>query len=345
MHTTNLPHVLVVCEDAEATSSICSSLAAGAFRCTLTVGTQEAFAVARETPIDVALLDVSDLRPQDRLRLARRWRDEGSDPGVVMIARSRSLEDLLDALRLGVVDYLAKPFGKAELADAVTRAVEWRIATCSVREQLLDWEEEMARNAVRVGSELASAGIRSSAELDARLERLYERSRPALEHARRVVSAAKSIAVRIDVAEPLLGHIERAALLHDIGKLGVPRSILQRAWPLTAAEQAIIRSHVTVAAQALSRVPFLEPTAVIVGATREHYDGSGYPYGRRGGAIPLGARIIAIAEAFDTLGGAYLETELGAGDVANAKLVRGAGSRFDPALVNAWLQCMDDYRL
>src|SRR5262245_7196753 len=86
MQTGDLPHVLVVGEDAEETSVICASLTPALFRCTSAVGSRQALAIARETAVDVALLDVSQLRPQDGLLMARRLRDEGRDPGVVLIA-------------------------------------------------------------------------------------------------------------------------------------------------------------------------------------------------------------------------------------------------------------------
>src|SRR5207253_10154685 len=99
----DLPHVLVVGETADMTTSMCESLAMTQYRCTAAVGSNQACAVARQMGIDVALLDVSGPRPQDGLQLARRLRDQTRDLGVVLLADRRSLADLVDALRFGVV--------------------------------------------------------------------------------------------------------------------------------------------------------------------------------------------------------------------------------------------------
>lgn len=341
MHTVDLPHVLVVGESADTTTSMCQSLAAGLFRCTAAIGSREAFAVARRIGVDVALVDVSGLRPDEGLRLARQLREETRDLGVVLVAASRSLEDLIDALRLGVVDYLSKPLSTGELADAVQRAVEWRTAVQLSRGELNRHEEEMADKVVQIGSALTEAALASTDDLARSLEPLFGTRVAAFAHARRVAAGSLSLAHAMDVAEPLLGHIERAALLHDVGKLAIPQAILQKPWPLSEGEHAIVRSYVIVAAAVLSRVPFLAPTAEIVGATREFYDGRGYPHGLRGTAIPLGARVIAVAEAFDKLNGGRARPDKRAVDLANAELIRSAGSRFDPDVVHVWLRSLD----
>lgn len=343
MATPDLPHVLVVGEDADVTSAMCQSLASGRFRCTGAIGSHGAFEVTRRSGVDVALLDVSSLSPEDGLTLARRLREETEDLGVVMVADSRSLENLVDALRVGVVDYLAKPLAAGELAEAVTRAVEWRSSVQLSRSALGQYEREMAAAAAKFATVLAEAGIASSLALDAYLGQLYGKNVAAFEHARRVASAAVLIATNMNISQPLVGHIERAALLHDVGKLTIPKAIMRKSWPLSAGEHTLIRSHVRVAADAVVGMPFLAPTAKIVVATRERYDGNGYPMGLRGTAIPLGARVIAVAEAFDTLRAGPVSSEPGSTRQANAELVRGAGSRFDPEIIKVWLRCLDRF--
>ncbi len=344
MASSELPHVLVVGEDTDLTLLICQSLDGDRFRCSGASGSREALAVARRTDVDVALLDVSGLAPADGLKLAERLRHESRDVGVVLIAANRSLEDLIEALRLGIVDYLAKPVSHGELTDAVNRAMEWRETVQQSRGTLAKYEDEIADSAVRIGGSLNDAAIASTRELQACLNELYGPNVAALEHARRVAVTAIRLSHALDIAEPLLGHIKRAALLHDIGKLAIPRSIIRKAWPLSSGEHAIVRSHVRVAEEALARVPYLSPTAEIVGATRERFDGRGYPRRLRTGAIPIGARIIAVAEAYDSLSGGTDTPPAQSVAAANAQLVRHSGSWFDPQVVNAWLCCQDDAR-
>lgn len=101
-----------------------------------------------------------------------------------------------------------------------------------------------------------------------------------------------------------------------------------------------MRTHVQVAYEIAAASPYLEPVADALFAVRERFDGSGYPLGLRGEAIPLPARIIAVAEGLDTLG-SVREPDPAARDVINATLVRSAGASFDPAVVRAWLKCVD----
>jgi response regulator RpfG family c-di-GMP phosphodiesterase len=341
MHIVDLPHVLVVGETADVTTSLFQSLAGEAFRCTTAVGSREALLVARKARVDVVLLDVSGLPPPEGLQIARKLRGETRDLGVVLISASRSLEDLIDALRFGIVDYLSKPLARGELTEAVQRAVDWRVAVQQSRGALQHHEEGMAREGVRIGSALTEAGLASTDDLDRSLEPIFGTRIADLKHARRVAGASSALARALDVAEPLLGHIERAALLHDVGKLAIPQAIMRKPWPLSQDEHAIVRSYVTVSAEVLGRVPYLAPTAEIVGATRECFDGRGYPRGLAGSAIPLGARVIAVTEAFDKLSGGLDRPQKAAVDAANAELVRGAGSRFDPHVVNVWLRSLD----
>ena len=182
---------------------MCQSLASGRFRCTGAVGSVEAFAISKKEGVDVALLDVSGLRAADGLKLARRLRDEIEDLGVVMVADTRSLEDLVDALRVGVVDYLAKPLAAGELADAVRRAVEWRSTIQLSRGALGRHEQEMALGATRIAEVLAEAGIASSVALDEYLSKLYGQNVAAFEHTRRVASAAVLVATNMRIEEPL----------------------------------------------------------------------------------------------------------------------------------------------
>lgn len=343
MATADLPHVLVVGEDESVTTAMCASLASAPVRCTGAVGSEEAFAVTRQSTVDVALVDVSNVSAQDGLTLARQLRDEAEDLGVVLVATSRSLEDLVEALRVGVVDFLSRPLAQGELADAVRRAVEWRSTVQMSRGSLGRYEQEMALGAAKFARVFAESGIATSMALDTYLAQLYGRHVGALEHTRRVASAAVLIAGSMAIVEPVLGHIERAALLHDVGKLVIPKAVLRKSWPLSAAEHALVRSHVRVAADAVSGVPFLAPTAEILIATRERFDGSGYPRALKGVDIPIGARIVAVAEAFDSLRAAPDASDDAATHAANAELVRGAGSVFDPAVVNAWLRCLDRF--
>lgn len=120
-------------------------------------------------------------------------------------------------------------------------------------------------------------------------------------HSARVANLSEQIARRSGLSRQAVETIGQAALLHDLGKIGVPEGILRKPGPLTAAEREIMRRHPITGAQIVAPLEFFDGGAVIVRHHHERLDGSGYPDGLVGAAIPLGARIVAVADTYDAL--------------------------------------------
>lgn len=139
------------------------------------------------------------------------------------------------------------------------------------------------------------------ATLEALVAALDVREQKTAEHSRRVARYSMLLAQELEVSTEACRRICRGALLHDIGKIGIPDAILLKAGPLTEAEWVVMRQHPAMGAKIIGAVPFLSNVRDIVLAHQERYDGSGYPAGLRGEAIPLGARIFAVADTLDAL--------------------------------------------
>lgn len=156
-------------------------------------------------------------------------------------------------------------------------------------------------------------------------------------HSARVAKHALDIAHMLGIRDPEeLEMIYRGALMHDVGKIGVPDAILRKPGPLTEEEWEFMRRHPALGYRILAQVPHLRPAARIVLAHHEHWDGSGYPRGLRGEAIPLGARIFAVCDAFDAI---VSDRPYRAGSppiVAREEILRCAGQQFDPMVVEAF---------
>jgi putative nucleotidyltransferase with HDIG domain len=131
--------------------------------------------------------------------------------------------------------------------------------------------------------------------------------------------------------------LARAAFLHDIGKMAIPDKILRKAGPLDDAEQVIMRTHCEIGYNMLTRVPFLRDAAEIVLAHHECFDGTGYPRGLRGEQIPLGARIIFIADALDAMLSDWPYRDARPMSQAFEEIRRCAGVQFDPKIVEVFL--------
>jgi two-component system, cell cycle response regulator len=142
-------------------------------------------------------------------------------------------------------------------------------------------------------------------------------------------------ALRLDAEE--LDVLVRAAEMHDIGKVAIPDEILHKAGPLTEAEQELMRKHTEIGERVLYAAPALRAVGKIVRSTHEHWDGSGYPDGLVGDAIPLGSRIVLICDAYCAMVGDRPYGERLAEVEAVAELRREAGTQFDPSLVELFV--------
>jgi putative nucleotidyltransferase with HDIG domain len=157
-----------------------------------------------------------------------------------------------------------------------------------------------------------------------------------LDHAREVAALAEALARRLGLDRRACEEVARAAALHDIGKLAIPSEVLAKPGPLDASEHALLRGHTLLGEAMLSAAPPLRPIALLVRASHERWDGRGYPDGLAGEAIPLGARIVAVCDAFSAMcevrpyGAVLTERD------AIAELRRCAGTQFDPRVVDAF---------
>ena len=132
-------------------------------------------------------------------------------------------------------------------------------------------------------------------------------------------------------------------LLHDMGKLSVPGFILNKPGELTPAEFERIKQHVTVAAQILSHVDFPYPVASVVRHHHERWDGTGYPDGLKGDAIPIGARIMAVVDCYDALTSHRPYRPAVSGVQALQMIVERSGSAYDPRVVDAFVSVIEDH--
>ncbi|GAP10438.1 protein containing uncharacterized domain HDIG [Bellilinea caldifistulae] len=160
-------------------------------------------------------------------------------------------------------------------------------------------------------------------------------------HCRRVTRMAEQIALRMGCTFREIQDIRRAALLHDLGKIGIPDQILHKPGPLTEREWAVMRQHPEIGARILRLVHGLSEVAQLVLAHHERYDGSGYPYGLSGDAIPLGSRILAVVDAFGAMTTDRVYRPALSFRDALAELKRCAGTDFDPKVVDVFLEMMN----
>ncbi len=184
--------------------------------------------------------------------------------------------------------------------------------------------------------------ISTTTSLEALLARMYRHDPDSLAHLHRVAHLAGRIGAEMGLPSDQIDDLERAALVHDIGRLIM---LTPEPWPTpgnvnesigaTALAQRV--EQVRLARDVMFDVPFLRRAAVIVESSLECFDGSGQPRGLRGEDIPIGARILAVADAVDALTSVCLALQCST-DMAAGELMQRTGARFDPDVVSAWLR-------
>ncbi len=162
------------------------------------------------------------------------------------------------------------------------------------------------------------------------------------EHADRARKYANLIARKLNLPAEMVKHVEYAALMHDIGKIGIEESILRKPGKLTIEEISIIRKHPSIGNKIISPVTFLNPVAPMILYHQEWYNGQGYPEGLKKEEIPLGARIVAVIDAYDAMCSERPYRKAMSKDYAINELKRGAGIQFDPKVVDKFIEILHE---
>jgi putative nucleotidyltransferase with HDIG domain len=164
-------------------------------------------------------------------------------------------------------------------------------------------------------------------------------------HSLRVAAYTAALARKTGLDENLVKNLRREATLHDIGKIGIPDSVLNKPGKLTDREYDIIKSHTTIGADILARSKGMDSAVEVAKFHHERYDGSGYPCGLSGDSIPLHARIVAIADAYDAMSSDRIYRNSMEPGRIRSELIRGKGTQFDPALLDPFLELLDSGEL
>jgi len=260
---------------------------------------------------------------------------EASYLPILILSGDLTPEARRDALSRGAKDFVNKPFQQEELLLRIKTLLETRFLYIQIQSQnqLL---EAKVRERTR---ELEAAQI----EIIERLARAAEfRDDNTGQHTERVGQMAALLAKGIGLPDPQVSLIRRAAPLHDVGKIGIPDSILLKLGKLTPDEFALVKTHTTIGARILSgsRFTILRLAEEIAFNHHERWDGDGYA-GITGAAIPLAGRIVAVADVFDALTQKRPYKAAWPVDDAMAEIERQRGKQFDPALVDAFLRMLE----
>jgi putative two-component system response regulator len=302
---------------------------------TATTNPEEVVPLFHQLRPDLVLLDLH-MPGMDGMQVIEGLRPlleaEGYLP-VLMISGDLTPAARQQALSHGAKDFLMKPYDPAEAVLRIRNLLETRFLHLEVRRQNQELEARVAKRT----RELEAAQV----EVLERLAQAAElRDDDTGEHTRRVGALAAEIAAELSDDGEWIGMLRRAAPLHDVGKIGIPDGLLLKPGRLTDEERARMMTHTTIGARILSggRSALIEMAERIALSHHERWDGGGYPRGLSGDAIPLEARIVAVADFFDAL--THDRPYRGAWSVESVldEIRRETGRHFDPLVAGAFLR-------
>lgn len=331
--------VLVVDDENGVRDLMSRWLESGGYSVASAASAEQAIHLMEDTPPAVALCDIR-MPGHDGLWLADRIRHEHPETAVIMATGVQDVGAAVESLRQGAVDYLTKPFGRDRLREAVIRGVEWHRAAIDSRRWRESLQAEMQTRHSRLATAIAAFRIDSDETLDAMLSTLTIGDQDAYAHAYRVAALSASMARILDINDEEIPAIERGALLHDLGKLAMPEALLRKPAPLTAEEQELIRMHPRIGSDLIRDIPYLVNAADVVRDSHERLDGLGFPRGVRSDALSLAARIVTVADAYDTMTRPRVFRDAITPTEALLELERCSDTQFDRTAVDALMRIL-----
>ncbi len=310
-------------------------MAAEGFACAEASSGAEAVAILeRETfPLVLSDFHMPEMNGAELLAsICSRW----PRTAVLIITAVSDVNLAVRCLEGGALDYLTKPFSSDEVRARVLQALEKRRLLLDNEAYRCNLEERVAQQACKY-EELFMAALQSLADA------LEVKDSYTWGHSTRVSRYAMAIARELRFDRDLLDQLEFGSRLHDIGKIGVRESVLNKNGPLTEAEYAHVMEHPVIGWRLLA--PLLRDMPIALAVVRSHherFDGRGTPDGLAGADIPLAARITAVADSFDAMTSGRPYRDGMAVEQAVAELRRCAGTQFDPQCVHAFEQALAD---
>lgn len=342
----SLKRILIVDDDALNRELLQEILEGMGYASETAPGGNEALAML-DSRFDLVLLDVN-MPDMDGFTVARKVREGGEafDVPIIMVTALNSKEDRLAAVEAGANDFVAKPIDRVELRVRIAsllRAKEGQDAIKrhkAILQTTVDERTQELRSAITKISDAEKKAQEAKLDTVRRLAIAAEyRDDNTAAHIYRVGQYCALLGVLLGMGEADVNCLYHASLLHDVGKIGVPDSILLKPGSLTQEDRATMEQHTLIGKRILSDSPsdIISMGEVIAYTHHEKWDGTGYPNGLAGEEIPLYGRICAVADVFDALTTRRPYKEAFSLERAVEIMAAGRGSHFDPAILDLFL--------
>jgi len=334
MPTTASPRILIVDDEVEITE-ILADLLSEDYECLKAGSAEQALVLLGQSEFQLVISDIT-MPGMSGLEMIPHAKDLSPETVVVMISGMQTVESAIGALRLGAFDYLMKPFDLRQVEAVVKRALEHHDLVAAKQRYENHLEELVEQRTAELDRALNSLEGAYRSTLKALTAALETRDSETHGHSERVVSYSLRLGREYGLNSEQMKSLEFGALLHDIGKIGVPDSILRKPAKLTEEEWVRMREHPLHGQQILRGIEFLQGAARVVAQHHEKWDGTGYPLGLRGDDIDICARIFAVADAFDAITSDRVYRRGKSYEAASQELDDWAGRQFDAKVVEAF---------
>jgi len=291
------------------------------------------FAMEREVA-DIAVCDIA-MAGRDGVWLASEIRRLYPHTAIIMATGQTDLDTVVASLRNDVVDYLLKPFDRQRLGEALSLARDWHCASTGIETLQHQLQDRLRSRRASIAAQLSESQDSDLGAVDTLITMLQFHERDSRGHAVRVARLAVAMGEELGLDDQTIDVLERGALLHDIGKLDMPSSILYKAAPLDDDEWQVMRTHPQVGYDLLKSQPRFADAAEIVLSHHEAWDGSGYPRNLHGEEIPLAARVLTVADAYDSMTQPHTQRPALSPVLAVQEIERCRGRQFDPECAEA----------
>ena len=354
LHDPGRRNTILIVDDAPENIALISSLLRGSYHTQAARDGQAALHLASaDDPPDLILLDVT-MPIMDGYEVCQRLKanSKTSEIPVIFITARSETEDEQRGLDLGAVDYITKPISPAILAARVRTHLRLKSVSDFLRDKNFFLEQEIQARTRQISAiqDATMVAMGSLAET---------RDNETGNHIRRSQLYLKALAVKMsehddftDILEPsMIEVLYKSAPLHDIGKVGIPDSILLKAGKLTTEEFEIMKEHTTIGRDAIlaaerlldSPTTFLHIASEIAWSHHERWDGTGYPQGISGNDIPFPGRLMAVVDVYDALVSKRIYKPAMTHESAREIITQGSGTHFDPRIVEGFLAIADEF--
>ncbi len=348
------PTVLVI-DDAPDNLALMSGLLKDSYQVKVAQHGEMGLKVALTSPPPDLILLAIMMPDLDGYEVCRRLKSNPASRAipVIFLNAQTDLQDEQKGLLLGAVDYITKPISPSLMLARVATQIALKTNVDFLRDNNADLEQEVARRIedLSAAQDVTILAMTSLAET---------RDSDTGNHIRRIQHYVKALALALkdhprfadDLGPQAISLLFKSAPLHDIGKFGIPDRILLKPSSLSPEEFEIMKTHTTLGFEAIEQAekalglqpPMLRTAKEIVLSHQEKWDGSGYPQGLKGAAIPMSARLMAVADVYDALISQRVYKAALPHDRAVQIVFQGRGSHFDPDMVDAFIGIQDEFQ-